>query len=408
MEGTVTTNIHREPLSADQVVLPSRSLWRRLPLPAAVVGLAALAAAVGLGVGAPRQLMHSYLVAFLFFLSFALGGLFFVLVQFVTRAGWSVAVRRLAENAMMTLPLFLLLFVPVAVYSVHLYPWANTGLVAADPLLQEKSGYLNLGFFLIRAAVFFGVWIVLGAVFYRRSVAQDQDGSLAHTRRLQAIAAPGLVLLGLTITFAAFDWVMSLDPHWYSTIFGVYFFAGTVVAVTALLVLLGGALRRVGGMDALITVEHFHDLGKLLFAFTMFWAYIAFSQFMLIWYANLPEETVWYHHRAEGSWLALSSVLAAGHFVFPFFVLMARVVKRRPGLLVGGALWMLAMHYLDLYWLVMPNLEAHGAHPSLIDLLSFFGVGGLFVAALTYLMGRKALVPWRDPRLSESLALENQ
>jgi hypothetical protein len=221
------------------------------------------------------------------------------------------------------------------------------------------------------------------------------------------VSAPALAVFAVTLTGAAVDWVMSLDPHWYSTIFGVYFFAGCVLGNFAFLALLASALRNAGLLREFITIEHLHDLGKLLFGFTVFWAYIAFCQFFLIWYGNIPEETVWYIHRAEGSWKTASLVLGVGHFGLPFLYLIARKTKRRPALLVAGASWLLAMHFLDLYWLVMPILHAHGPAPSLLDLTTFLGVGGLFVAVIGLRLRRHAMVPLRDPKLARSLSFEN-
>jgi len=200
---------------------------------------------------------------------------------------------------------------------------------------------------------------------------------------------------------------MSLTPHWYSTIFGVYFFAGAFVGFIALLSVVSVAMRRAGLLDAVISAEHLHDVGKFLFAFTAFWAYIAFSQFFLIWYANLPEETVWYKARLEGSWQSVSLLLMVGHFVAPFFYLMGRAVKRRGATLAAGGLWLLAMHYLDLYWQVMPTLHPGGVRPSALDLAALLAVGGCFAGVAGWLMRRQALVPLRDPRLAESLAFEN-
>jgi hypothetical protein len=199
---------------------------------------------------------------------------------------------------------------------------------------------------------------------------------------------------------------MSLDPHWYSTIFGVYVFAGSTMGILALLVLLGIAFERRGPLAGVVTAEHYHDLGKLLFAFVVFWAYIGFSQFMLIWYANMPEETIWYRHRLEHGWERVTVALVLGHFVLPFFFLLSRDVKRRRGTLAAAALWLLAMHYVDLYWLVMPAVS-ESFRPHWLDLVTLVGVGGLALGAFGWLVRRPALVPVADPRLPESLSFEN-
>ncbi len=403
------------------VSLPSREVtlpkgWKSLPLIGGIVGLVALGVSFFLG-GHDKQLAFSYLAGFFYWLTVALGGLFFVLLHYLARSGWSVVVRRLAEHVMGTLPLFALLFIPIAVgiplivpesFMHSLYHWTHAEAVAHDELLQHKAPYLNEGFFLIRAAFYFVVWTLLARFFWSQSARQDSDGDVATTKRLQTLSAPGMVLFAITTTFAAFDWLMSLEPHWFSTIFGVYVFAGTVVAIFSLLILLVLRLKAAGAMTQVVTWEHFHDMGKLLFGFVVFWAYIGFSQFMLIWYANVPEETFWFEMRWDDpGWRWASIFLAAGHFVVPFFFLISQPVKRNRVTLTIGALWMLFMHYVDIYWLVMPTLHHDAFQLSYLDFTCWLGVGGCFFAVLGVLMQRGALVPVRDPRLPESLAFEN-
>ena len=403
---------HPEPgrphLAAARVALPAGHPLRLLLPVGAAVGLLALVATFALGLAQPRQLWASYLVAFLFWLTLALGGLFFVLVQFAARAGWSVAVRRIAEHVAGTLPLFVLLFVPLALSLGELFPWTDAAATAADPLLAAKGAFLNQDFFLLRAAFYLLAWAALGWWFRRRSLAQDVSADPRTTRLLQSVSAPALVLYAITLTYASFDWIMSLEPRWYSTIFGVYLFAGCAVAIFAA-VALGAILleRRGGPLEGIVTAEHYHDLGKLLFGFVVFWAYIGFSQYMLIWYGNIPEETVWFARRLEHGWLAVSVALAVAHFVLPFFYFILVRTKRDRVLLAAGCLWLLAAHWLDLYWLVMPAVFPQGPPVSLLDLLAWLGIGGLFVAVLGALLRRPALVPVGDPRLPESLSFEN-
>lgn len=392
---------------SEKLRLPADHVIRRLPKIAGATGAVALLATYLLGTGNFKQAAFSYLVAFAYFLSLALGALFFVLVQFITRAGWSVAVRRVAENIMGVLPGFALLFLPIALGAHSLYHWTHSDAVAADPLLAWKRPYLNTSFFYLRAAVYLAAWGALSWWYRQRSVQQDHSGDHDLTRRMQRASGPALLVFAVTVTFAAVDWLMSLDPHWFSTIFGVYYFAGSVVAFFALLSVLSVLLSRRGPLDDIVTAEHFHDIGKLMFGFVAFWAYIAFSQYFLIWYANIPEETIWFAHRLEGSWMWLTIALALGHFVVPFFFLLPRTIKRKPVTLVLGASWVLLAHYLDLYWLVMPILHPHGAHPSLTDLCAFVGVGGVFLGGVAWLTARSALIPARDPRLAESLSFEN-
>jgi hypothetical protein len=385
--------------------MPSSARW---PLAAGVVGILGWVATVVLGLGDPSRFYHSYLVAFAFTLSLALGGLFFVLLQFLTRAGWSVVVRRLSEHVMGTLGLFVLFFIPIALGVHDLYHWSHSDAVATDALLAHKEAYLNPGGFYVRAAIFLLSWTFLGWWFRRQSMGQDASGEVAITGRLQTLSAPAMIWFGVSMTLATVDWIMSLDPHWYSTIFGVYYFAGSVVGILALLLVIVVYLQAQGALARSVTAEHYHDLGKLLFGFTAFWAYIAFSQFMLIWYGNIPEETLWYAHRWEHGWQHLSVILALGHFVVPFFFLLPRAMKRRRALILIASCWMLLMHYLDLYWLVMPSFRPEqGLHPHLLDLTTLLAVGGVFAGVLGHLMRRSSLVPVRDPRLAESLAFEN-
>jgi hypothetical protein len=397
----------QQTLGANEVTLPKGHLFTRLTWVAAVIGVVGVVASLVLRAGHDEQFYFSWLVAYLYFLSIALGGLFFVMVLFVTRAGWGVVVRRVAENAMVTIPIFIVLFIPVFLGMGELFHWTHADAVEHDALLQSKTWYLNNGRFLGFAALYFLLWTGMALWFGRQSLRQDASGDHAITRRLQATAAPGLIVFALTVSFAAFDWMMSLDPHWYSTIFGIYYFSGCLVGVFAFMIVVFVVLRATGVLRNVVTVEHFHDLGKLLFAFTVFWSYIAFSQYFLIWYGNIPEETVWYMHRLEGSWGKASIALALGHFAIPFFFLMPQTIKRKTPLLLLGALWMLLMHYIDVYWVIMPVLHPHGVEFGILDVTTFVGIGGLFLAAFGWMMGRRALVPLRDPRLPESLGFEN-
>ena len=394
-------------LDPASVQLPERGLWPRLPVIGFVVGIAGLLFTWLTGQSDPAQALHSYLVAFLFFLSLALGGLFFVVLQFLVRAGWSVTVRRLAEHVMATLPLFAVLFVPIALGIHELYHWSHADAVAHDPILQHKAPYLDVGFFHIRALIYFIVWSGLAIYYWRQSRRQDQMGAVSITRSLQTLSPVAIILYALTQTFASFDWLMSLNPHWFSTIFGVYFFAGSVVGIFALLIILSLTLQSAGALENLVTWEHYHDLGKLLFGFTVFWAYIGFSQFMLIWYAHIPEETEFFADRWNTDWRTVSIALAIGHFALPFFFLLLKSTKRRRATLIGIASWMLLMHFMDLYWLVMPTLHHEGPSLHALDFMALLGVGGLFVGTLTALMRKRPLVPVKDPRLAESLLFEN-
>jgi hypothetical protein len=403
----MTSERDRVALRPEQATIPSGHPWNRIPL---IAGAVALLGAVGcaiLGAANPKQFFFSWLVAFLFFQSLALGGLFFVLIQYAAQGGWGVVLRRIGETIFATIPVMAVLFLPL-VFGLHdLFEWSHADAVEHDALLQWKAPYLNVPFFLTRAALFFGIWSFIAILYYRGSRGQDVSGDPAVSARLRRFAGPAIIVLALTQTFAAIDWIMSLTPHWYSTMFGVYFFAGSWVGFIALLSVVMVAMRAAGLLETIISREHLQDIGKFLFAFTAFWAYISFSQFFLIWYGNLPEETIWFKARMEGSWMTVSLFLMAGHFGVPFFYLMGRAVKRKGWTLAVGGAWLLAMHFLDLYWQVMPTLHPEGFRPSLLDVAALMAVGGCFVASASWLMRRQALVPLRDPRLAESLAFEN-
>lgn len=392
---------------SDPLRIPPGHTWNRIPLVAAGAAVLGGGACAILGASDPKQFFFSWLVSFLFFLSLALGALFFVLIQYAAQGGWGIVLRRIGETVFATLPVMAALSLPVLLGVHDLYEWAHAGAAEHDALLQWKAPFLNVPFFLIRAALYFVIWSFIAVLYYRGSRGQDVTGDQAVSARLRRLAGPSLIVLALTQTFASIDWIMSLTPHWYSTMFGVYFFAGSFVGFIALLSVVSVAMRSAGLLHTVISAEHLHDIGKFLFAFTAFWAYIAFSQFFLMWYANLPEETIWYKARMTGSWMTISLVLMAGHFVAPFFYLMGRSVKRNGVTLALGGAWLLAMHFLDLYWQVMPTLHPQGFSPSVLDFAALVTVGGCFVAAASWLMRREALIPVRDPRLAESLAFEN-
>jgi hypothetical protein len=400
---------HRETIALrpEQVAIPPGHSWNRIPTIAAAVAVVGAVACAVMGAGNPKQFLFSWLVAFLFFLSLALGALFFVLIQYASQGGWGVVLRRIGETTFTTLPVMAALFLPLLFGLRDLYSWAVPGAAERDALLQWKSPYLNVPFFITRAVLYFLIWSGIALLYYRGSRGQDETGDPAVSARLRRLAGPAIIALALTQTLASIDWIMSLTPHWYSTMFGVYFFAGSFVGFIALLSIAAVAMRSAGLLDTVVTAEHLHDVGKWLFAFTAFWAYIAFSQFLLMWYANLPEETIFFKARLEGSWKAVSLFLMAGHFGVPFFYLMGRAVKRRGSTLALGGAWLLGMHFLDLYWQVMPTLHPAGIRPSVLDVAAFVTIGGCFVGATSWLMRRQALVPIRDPRLAESLAFEN-
>lgn len=371
-------------------------------------GLAALGVVASLlaAFADPHRFAFSYLTSFVWFITIGLGGLFFVLIQHLTRAAWSVAPRRQAEWLSGLLPLGAVLFIPIVFFAHELWEHWMGAAALVDPILQKKSGYLNPTFFYIRAAFFFAAWTGLVLLFNRASRRQDENGDPNLTVKMQSWSAPATLIFALTLTFAAFDWLMSLDPHWYSTIFGVYVFAGSVTSSLALIALLTIGLQRAGLLHKVSTIEHRHDLGKLLFGFTIFWAYIAFSQFFLIWYANIPEETIFFVHRWTDGWKSISLVLLFGHFWLPFAVLLSRHAKRSMLVLGLAAAWHLVMHWVDIFWIVMPSYDHHG-HVSWIDLAAWLGTIGIIALWLAVRASRDPLYPLKDPRLAEAMQVVN-
>lgn len=380
----------------------------------------------------------SYLFGFLFILSISLGGLFFTILQHITRAGWSVTIRRIAEGLASNLLWIWVLFIPIVVANLagwtHMYHWLHPG---GDEVLLHKAPYFfwPLGheshvpaFWLLRAIAFFAIWAMLARFFVNNSIAQDSSGDVKLTSQMQWYAPISMLLYALTQSFAAFDWVMSLEPHWFSTIFPVYFFAASACGFFATAILIAFLLQRSGRVEKEITLEHYQDLGKMLFAFgVVFWAYIGFSQFMLQWYANLPETTGWFIARSIGGWGMVTALLVFGHFVLPFLALISKHPKRAKFILAALAGWMVLMHAVDLYWLTMPVIPMDILHdaptmdvlraqvnsadvnfaPHLIDLTFVLGMAGLLAAGTARRLSQCSLIPEHDPRLHEALAFEN-
>ena len=400
-----------------------------------LLGLGGLGVAYGIGWSADSdKFMKSWLFAFLVVLAISLGALFFTILQHLVKAGWSVTVRRLAEGMAANLSWLWVLFIPIFVLVVTghggaIFPWA-TPEAAHDHLLHEKAPYLNTGFWAIRAVVFFLLWAFLARYYFRLSRLQDAHGDIQYTNRLQWFAPVAMIIYALSQTFASYDWIMALQPKWFSTMFGVYFFAVSATGFFASIIVLIWFLQRSGRVTLAITRDHIHDLGKLLFAFgVVFWAYIGYSQYMLIWYANLPIETSWFFPRHLGQWYWVSVILINGHFVLPFLLLISRWPKRWKGVIALIAGWMIFIFIVDIYWLVMPiapeaalaeatsydELSAMvdsgevnlGWSLSAIDFILPFSMLCLLLSGTMYNLRKCSLVAAADPRLEESLSFEN-
>ena len=381
--------------------------------------------------------LHSYLVSYMFFLTITLGCIFFVMIQHLTKAGWSVTVRRVAEVIGCGIFPMALLFLPILVLVLtgdsSLYPWVNTTPVAGggpewavgdERIFDIKATFLTPFWFGIRSVIYFTVWTFIAFRLYSWSVKQDETGDKNISLKSQSACAPLMLAFVLCLAFAAFDLEMSLAPMWFSTMFPVYIFAGCVLSSLATILLTCLVLQKTGRITDEITIEHYHDLAKLCFAFIFFWGYIAFSQFMLIWYANIPEETFWYRFRFEGGWVVFSLVLLFGHLFIPFLGMMARAVRRNKTYLLFATIFLLVMHWVDHFWIVMPQWKAsvyegyfsHGepiissdyvVWPGFVDLLLFVGMGAVFLASFCVVSGNRSLVPLKDPRLHEALNYDN-
>jgi hypothetical protein len=360
----------------------------------------------------PRQFYFSYLVGWVSCLSIAVGALFFVIINHLTRSRWSVVVRRIAEVLIWSFPALAVLSIPIFVGAHDLFHWTHQELFDPssphfDPILAGKSGYLNMPFFTVRIVAYFLIWSVISYLLYANSIRQDVKADPDTPARLRKISAVALPLTAVTTAFASYDVLMSLDPHWFSTIFGVYFFAASFWTAHATIALTAVMIQRRKGLRDVITREHYHDLGKMMFGFTVFWAYIAFSQYMLIWYGNLPEETVWYRHRLSHGWEVHSAILLIAHFVIPFWVLLPRRAKRAKSVMTVMALWFLAVNWFDFHWIAMPVLHPEQAGFHWLDVTCWLGLFGLFVGMVLYRLRRHGLVPQNDPYLEESLRFVN-
>jgi hypothetical protein len=369
-----------------------------------IAGIAAAVAVVLAVIGAivdPPAFFRAYLFAYVFWFGIALGSMAILMVQYLTGGAWGAVVRRVLESATRTLPLMAVLFVPLAFGLRHLYPWARPEVVAHDALLQHKSVYLNVPFFLFRAAFYFAVWIAVMHYLNRWSLEQDTRDDPRITRRLEMLSRGGLLLYGLTETFAAIDWAMSLEPHWYSTIYGILLMGGQGLATFAFAIPVAALIARRPPLSRIVTPAQFHDLGNLMLAFVMLWAYFSFSQLVITWSGNLPEEIPWYVRRIQGGWIWVAALLVAFHFMLPFVVLLSRDVKRRPVLLTAVALGVIAARLVDVFWLVRPPFTEGGVVVHWLDFVLPVAIGGAWLWVFVWQLGTRPLLPLNDPYLPE-------
>ena len=362
--------------------------------------------------------LHALHVGFLGAIAFPIAALVFVMVLHQTGAGWSATVRRQFENMMslvwIAVPMFFgilalqwLLNLGVKTHdSPFLWNWMNPAYTEGDALYAHKAGFLNPWFFLFRALMYFAVWIGFSMVLWSLSTRQDADGNKWHTVTARKVSAPGLLLFAFATAFAGFDWVMALDYHWFSTMLGVHYFAKCMVSMLALGTLTFVVLHSRGRLHVAFTPEHLHDLSKLLFAFVVFWAYISFSQYFLIWYANVPEETTYFQIRKMGDWTWVSWFLPIAHFIVPFLILIPRPVRRNPAAMGFMCVYMILVQLVDTYWYVRP--QAGGLGPGQwVDFAGALGPVLIFLGLYVRKVASGPLIPLKDPRLPEALHHKN-
>ncbi len=368
------------------------------------IGLVGIAASIAGYLSDPRAATESYLLAFIYWIAFPLGSLGLMMVHHLSGGGWGMPVRRIFEAAARTLPFMALLGIPILLGMGHIYEWTDAARVAADPILQQKQPYLNVPFFVARYALYFVIWTGLAYTLSGWSRSQDTSYEPGSERKFRLLSGPGLLLHAVASTFAVVDWLMSLDPHWFSTIFGLLFLIQQALAAMGFVLLLMASMSKTLPMSRIVRKDDIHDYGKFLLTFVMVWAYFSFSQFLIIWSANLPEEIPWYLDRMSHGWEWFSILLIVGQFFLPFFLLLSRDLKRTAGrvAIVGGLV--LVMRYVDFYWNVMPALHHETPMPHWTNLATLVGLGGIWVSLFAAQYKASPVLPIGDPYLPEALS----
>jgi hypothetical protein len=371
---------------------------------AAFLGLVGLLACVAGWVMEPVQFYRSYLVGYFFWFGVSLGSLALLMVQHLTGGAWGMVIRRILEAGSRTLPFMAVLFIPILFGIPALYQWDDKALVDHDKILQAKQIYLNAPFWITRVVIYFVIWNLLMFLLNKWSKLEDAEGGTKYAVSMEKLSAPGIVIYVFTITFAVTDWIMSLTPHWYSTIFGFLTVVSQGLSVFAFsiaaLVLLAGQPP----MSQVVTKKHLHDLGKLMLAFVMLWAYMSFSQLLIIWSGNLPEEIPWYTTRLQNGWQYVGLILLVFQFVVPFLLLLSQPLKRNPRTISMLAVFIIAIRIIDVFWLIEPNFNTGGFHVSWLDFAAPLGVGGVFVALFLMELAKRPLMPLGAPDLQKTLA----
>lgn len=378
---------------------PNMSDFQKRCLIAGLVFFAALVAGAFLN---RREFFQSYLIGWTFWTGITIGSLALLMLQHLTGGGWGLVIRRSLEAATRVLPLMVILFVPIILGAHSIYHhWTDHEELAKDPVVQFKTPYLNVPFFTIRAVVYFAVWGALAFLLNKWSLDQDRTADNRYTKNMRLLAGPGMVALIFSVTFASVDWYMSLEPEWFSTIFGLIWVAAWSLSALAFVIAVMAGLSREEPMRRIVAPLHFHDLGKLLLALVMLWAYFAFSQFLIIWSGNLPEEIGYYLERIHGGWGATIITIGILHFAAPFLFLLSRSIKRNPRKLVVIAALILVMRAVDLLWVLVPAFRDHKW--IWLDVISLLGFGGLWLAFFTWQLGKRSLIPINDPQFESTL-----
>ena len=363
-----------------------------------VVGAVGLIVCFVGGIFNPFSFFQSYLMAFVFWIGVPVGCFAILMIHHLVGGTWGFVIQRPLEAAVRTFPVMGLLFIPLFCGMSYLFVWARPAVVMNDHLLQEKAAYLNIPFFVLRYLIYFAIWIAVGYFLVKWSRQLERTDDSSFVAKIQALSGPGLVLWGLTVTFSAIDWVMSLEPRWYSTIFGLIFMMSHGVAALGLMIGVVFMLSRRKPLADVMAPWIFQDLGNLMLAFVMLWIYVSFSQFMLIWIENLSPEIPWYLHRTVGGWAVLGTFVVALQFALPFLLLLSRAIKRDPAGLCAVALLIVFMHLLEIFWFVAPAFHITGFSISWFDVIAPIGMGGIWLAAFLWLLQGVPLLPTHDPR----------
>ncbi len=380
---------------------PSTPALNRIQRTAWVIGGIASLLAVWGWVTSPVSFYQSYLFAYVFWIGIGIGSTEVLMLHHLVSGYWGLSIRRLLEAGSRSIWLMVLLFFPLVFGIRHLYQWAQPNAVAKDAVLQQQRFYSNIPFFFVRMGIYFAVWIVFAYLLNKWSADQDRTGDPALRRRFQAMSGPGLVLYGLTVTFAFIDLVMSLEPHWSSTIYGMIFIVGEVLTTLAFMIIVAMILMERKPLANILSPRIFHDLGNLLLTFVILWAYLAVSQLIIMWSGNLQDEIPWYLRRTAGGWAVVAVLLGVFHFAVPFLLLLSRHVKRQAQMLAAVAALVLIMHVVNDFWLVLPALRPHQAQIHWTDFATIIGLGGLWIGVFAWHLKGRPLVPVRDPNLSE-------